>query len=165
MKRAVVIAWAGVLSLSLVGAPGVFAQSGKPSSTPMKGSLDSAFDGYAGSVSLIAPMNGAVELLVATHLRAWVGCDAEAYIPTVGGFIYEKLGGATSSEDMRSGLETRYPGNPIVRIVVTRIHSSGENAWEVTYVAEHKDGLAVGRVLHVGVGPRGLRVHRVTRLR
>jgi len=163
MKSGTVAAWTLMLGLTSFGA--ALAQGAPASATPMKGAMESSFDGYGGTVDLVAPMNGAVELLVATHLRAWVACNSEAYIPTVGGFIYEKLGGTTSSKDMQDGLETRYPGNPIVRIVVTRIHSSGENAWEVTYVAEHKDGFSVGRVLHVGIGARGLTVHRVTRLR
>ena len=163
MGRQLVLAVTVLLGLSLGG--DVRAQGAGPDATPMKGAIESSFDGYGGTTTLVAPMNGAVELLVSTHLRAWVACNAEAYMPTVGGFIYEKLGGSTSAEDMRAGLETRYPGNPIVRVVVTRIHSVRENSWEVTYVAEHGDGLRVGRVLHLGVGPRGLTVQRVSRLR
>jgi hypothetical protein len=123
------------------------------------------FDGYAGPVELIAPMNGALELLVATHLRAWVACNPEAYIPTVGGYIYERLGGTTTAEDMRAGLEVRYPGNPIVHLKVTPARMLTSDSAEVDYLTRHKDGLELTRTLILSVGPKGWSVHRVRRSR
>ena len=117
-----------------------------------------------GEVTLKAPMNGSVELLAATHLRGWLSCQPELYITTVGGFIYDRLGGSTSRDSMRNGLDTRYPGNPVVEVEVLRVDPMGTMKAEVLYEARHKDGLSVQRVLHLEKLSQGWRVVRVTKV-
>ena len=143
----------------------VQAQSKEDTSKGKSRTWATTFDGYAGPVELVAPMNGALELTVATHLRAWVSCNPEAYIPTVGGYIYERLGGTTTAEDMRSGLEVRFPGNPIVHLKVTATRMLTSDSAEVDYLTRHQDGLELVRTLILKVGPKGWSVHRVRRSR
>lgn len=123
------------------------------------------FQGYGGDTEFIGPMNGAMEQIVATHLRSWVACDADGYIQTVGGFIYERLGGQTSTSAMREGLEVRYPGNPVASVRVSRIDAMGDKRGEAVYEATHRDGTAVSRVLHLELLSQGWRVVRVSKLR
>ena len=126
--------------------------------------MDLPFQSPWGEVTLKAPMNGPVELMAATHLRSWVSCQPDLYITTVGGFIYDRLGGSTSRDSMMNGLNTRYPDNPIVEVEVLRVDPMGAAKSEVLYEARHKDGTAVQRVLHLEQLPTGWRVVRVTRV-
>jgi len=154
-----------VLILAMGSHAAVLAQSKGDGQKEESRVWTTTFDGYAGTVELVAPMNGALELLVATHLRSWVSCNADGYILTVGGYIYERLGGATTAEDMRSGLEVRYPGNPIVHLKVTSIRMVTSESAEVDYLTRHQDGLELVRTLMLQVGPKGWTVNRVRRQR
>ena len=131
----------------------------------LSASLKTTFQGYGGDTVYEGPRNGAIESLVGAHLRSWVACEPEGYMQTVGGFIYERLGGQTTTQAMRDGLESRYPGNPIARIVLLRLDSMGKGKAEALYEAHHKDGISVQRVLHLEQTPKGWRVVRVSKVR
>ena len=138
-----------------------FAEKRQDLSTSMK----STFQGYGGDTVYEGPRNGVIESIVGAHLRSWVACEPESYIQTVGGFIYERLGGQTTAQAMRDGLESRYPGNPITRIVLLRVDGMGKGKAEALYEAHHKDGISVQRVLHLEVTAKGWRVVRVSKVR
>ena len=127
--------------------------------------LSSTFQGYGGDVEYVGPRNGAIEVVVATHLRSWIACAPKEYMRTVGGFIYERLGGQTTATAMREGLETRYPGNPVTKIALLRVDRMGKGTAEALYEATHKDGTSVQRVLHLAQETQGWRIVRVSRVR
>ena len=151
----------GVLILSVFA---VLAVTKTSQAKGVEGVQELPFQTPWGEITLKAPMNGSVELLAATHLRGWLSCQPELYITTVGGFIYDRLGGSTSRDSMRNGLDTRYPGNPVVEVEVLRVDPMGAAKAEVLYEARHKDGFSVQRVLHLEKLSQGWRVVRVTRV-
>jgi hypothetical protein len=141
------------------------AEAKEPAKSRLAGVQTTTFDGYAGPIELVAPFNSDLEHLVTVHLRAWLSCDPDAYIRTVGGFIFDRLGGQTSTSAMRDGLEVRYPNNAVVGIEVTNVSRLTPKTSEVSYVAKHADGLSVSRVLHLELGADGWRVVKVSKLR
>ena len=145
----------------MVSSTGLANEAGGELSAPMK----TVFQGYGGDTVYEGPRNGAVESLVGAHLRSWVACEPKGYIQTVGGFIYDRLGGQTSAQAMRDGLESRYPGNPIARVVLLRVDGMGKGKAEALYEAHHKDGTSVQRVLHIEMTQKGWRVVRVSKVR
>ena len=157
--------WSTALFACLLGVLWVAPGMAQERERNLSASLKTTFQGYGGNTVYEGPRNGAIESIVGAHLRSWVACEPESYIQTVGGFIYDRLGGQTSAQAMRDGLESRYPGNPIVRIVLLRVDGMGKGKAEALYEAHHKDGFSVQRVLHLEQTPKGWRVVRVSKVR